>query len=317
MNYELSPNWRTLYICSAARCGSTITDMFIGGHSQAASLGEVNLLGKAISLQQTCSCGANVPDCAYWNLVYQELATSMGVDIKADPYTYSLWDALAVTVVDKRKQTSSYKMAVYLRKVWLEMRYRTGNKLPLLNSQIKALKNKLFLYDAVAQKWCKKVIVDSSKNAREAVELNKMAPGKVKIVLISRDGRGVYHSRRKSHFTQRKSLKGWMNYYKRAQPLLEKEVDPADLLIIRYEDLAAKPREVGNKLCEFISLGFEESMLNLGAATRHIVNGNDTRLSADKGIQLDEKWRSELMDDELEYFIRSGGEELNQRLGYM
>ena len=49
--------FHVLYICSAARSGSTLTDMFIGGHSQTASLGEINLLGNAISLNAECSCG--------------------------------------------------------------------------------------------------------------------------------------------------------------------------------------------------------------------------------------------------------------------
>ena len=47
-------NFRVLYICSAARCGSTLTDMFIGGHSQATSLGEINFLGRAIGLNEEC-----------------------------------------------------------------------------------------------------------------------------------------------------------------------------------------------------------------------------------------------------------------------
>lgn len=36
-----------IYVCAAAHSGSTLSDMFLGGHSQIASLGELSFLGKA------------------------------------------------------------------------------------------------------------------------------------------------------------------------------------------------------------------------------------------------------------------------------
>ena len=60
--------FHVLYICSAARSGSTLTDMFIGGHSQTASLGEINLLVNAISLNADCSCGDKLSACMQWEI---------------------------------------------------------------------------------------------------------------------------------------------------------------------------------------------------------------------------------------------------------
>ncbi|MEH6528653.1 MAG: sulfotransferase [Porticoccus sp.] len=309
-------SWRALYVCSAARCGSTFTDMFLGGHSKAASLGEVNFLGKAVALQQKCSCGAGICECPYWDCVFDELREVTSYDFRSQPYAYRLWDGLAYNVIDHRKQTYRYKLAVRLRKAWLELRYRCGDMLPLLSAQVGALRNKALLYESVANQWNKNLIIDSSKNAREAVELNKLMPGRVKVLVITRDGRGVFHSRRKSQVSQRQSLLGWMNYYRRALPLLEKSVHDGDLLVLRYEDLATNPLLVGKKLCDFAGVEFENSMLDLGAVTRHLVNGNDSRFSAGKGIQLDERWKTELSRNELDFFVKFGGEELNRRLGY-
>jgi sulfotransferase family protein len=309
-------SWRALYICSAAHCGSTFTDMFIGGHSQAASLGEVNFLGRAIALRQKCSCGMDVCECPDWSCVYDELREVTSYDLRSQPYAYRLWDGLAYNFIDHRKQTRSYKLAVRLRKVWLELRHRSGGMLPLLPVQVEALRNKAFLYESVAGQWGKNLIIDSSKNAREAVELNKLMPGRVKVLVITRDGRGVFHSRRKSQVSQRQSLLGWMNYYRRALPLLEKNVHDGDLLVLRYEDLAANPLLVGKKLCDFAGIEFENGMLDLGAVTRHLVHGNDSRFSAGKGIQLDERWKTELSTKDLDFFVKFGGEALNRRLGY-
>lgn len=310
-------DWQVLYICSAARCGSTLTDMFVGGHSQAASLGEVNFLGKAIALNQTCSCGASMRECENWDAVFRELEARININVRLKPYKFSLWDALAWNVVDKNRQTAGYKLAVFLRKCWLEMRYHSACMVPLLPSQRKALKNKITLYDSIARQWGRHLIVDSSKNAREAVELNRMMPGRVKVLLVTRDGRGVFLSRRKSQCSRRQSLFGWMNYYRRALPLLEKQVRDDDRLILRYEDLAANSQEVGKQLCNFLRIQFEEKMLDLDASVRHMVNGNDTRFAASKGIQLDERWKNELSGDDLDYFVEHGGEALNRCLGYV
>lgn len=309
-------SWRSLYVCSAARCGSTFTDMFIGGHSQAASLGEVNFLGKAIALRQKCSCGVDVCECPNWSCVYDKLREITGYDFRFEPYSYRLWDGLAYNSIDYRKQIYIYRLAVRLRKAWLEARYRSGSMLPLLPSQVEALRNKALLYESVAGQWGKNLIIDSSKNAREAVELNKLMPGRVKVLVITRDGRGVFHSRRKSQVSQRQSLLGWMNYYRRALPLLEKSVHGGDLLVLRYEDLAANPLLVGERLCDFAGIEFENSMLDLGAVTKHLVEGNDSRFSAGRGIQLDERWKTELSGNDLDFFDKSGGKELNRRLGY-
>lgn len=307
--------WRAVYICSAARCGSTFTDMFLGGHSRAASLGEINFLGKEIAQNQACACGAAVKDCGHWGRVFDELAMLTGLDMRAQPYAFHLWDALAWNGVDTRRQTPAFKLAVYLRKTWLELRRRSGNRLPLLSSQVLGLRNKIMLYETVARQWSKQVVIDSSKNAREAAELNRLMPGRVKVVLVTRDGRGAYLSRRFAHRSRRESLYGWMNYYRRALPLLEKQIKPGDLMILRYEDLAADPENAGRRLCEFVGLDFEAGMLDLATTTRHIVNGNDTRFSAGKGIRLDERWREALVGNDHSYFERNGSK-MNERLGY-
>lgn len=312
---SIGPDWRAVYICSSGRSGSTLIDMFLGGHSRAASLGEVNHLGKAVALRQTCACGAGVRDCGHWNQVFDDLASRTGCDFKKHPYSFRLWDALAGIVIDRNHQTPSYTGRVYLRKAWLDLRHLTGNRLPLLPSQEAALRNKIMLFESIARQWGKQVMIDSSKDSREAVELYRRVPGRVKIVLLTRDGRGVFLSGRNSNKSQSESLSGWLRYYRRALPLLQENIAPSDLLTLRYEDFATDPEKEGRRLCAFAGLDFEPSMLDLAATTRHIVNGNDTRFAPGKGIRLDEKWRSALVGDDLAYFNKYGSG-MNKRQGY-
>lgn len=310
---------RVLYVCSAARCGSTLTDMFVGGHSQVASLGELNFLGKALSLDADCSCGAKLRLCPAWDGVFGSLKSSWGADVRTDPYGYRLWDALASNQIDSAHQTTALRLMVGWRKGMMELRERAPSGLrPVLLPGVltEALHNKAHLYRTLATRWNKEVLVDSSKSMREALELNRMWPDAVKVVLLTRDGRGVYLSRRSSGRTREQAIAGWLNYYSRALPLSAKLLPQSGLLHLRYEDLAADPERTARKLCDFVGLAFEVSMLELGKATRHLVNGNDTRFAANRGIRLDERWRRDLVGEELEFFEERGGD-MNRRLGYV
>jgi hypothetical protein len=312
-------NPRILYVCSAARCGSTVLDMFLGGHPKATSLGELNLIGKALKLGQMCTCGAVLAGCPAWNRVFDDIRANTGIHIPADPYAYRLWNARARVVVDREHQNLAFEAAFKVRKAWLLGRSRLPAALryrvPLPSSLEQSLSNKMALYASIARAWGRDVIVDSSKNPWEAVELVRRWPDQVKVVLLTRDGRGVYLSRRGSGSSRHESVDGWRTYYRRVQPLLRREVDATNLVELRYEDFATRPGDVGRQLCGVVGLDYNANMVELGAGERHMVNGNETRFKPQKGIRLDERWRQELAGDEMAYFEQHGGA-LNAQLGY-
>jgi hypothetical protein len=294
--------------------------MFLGGHPDVASLGELNFLGKAIRLGESCTCGAKVRDCQSWAQVALDVQGRTGIDIRSNPYAFRLWDARAVNRIDDGHQTPTRLLAMSARGTWMRARENLPRPLrayvplpPVLNA---ALRNKMLLVEAISRQWGKRVVVDSSKNAREAVELYRRFPEQVKLVLLSRDGRGVYLSRRKAGRDQVKSVSGWRNYYRRTLPLLEEHVLPKALFRLRYEDLASQPEVQGRTLCDFIGIPFDAIMLHLHLGERHMVGGNATRFAPNIGIQLDERWRTQLTREDLAYFNRQGGAEMNHRLGY-
>ena len=311
--------FRVLYICSAARSGSTVTDMFIGGHSKAASLGEINLLGKSISLDARCGCGSKLRTCEQWGKVFDAIMLSHDIDIINNPYKFRLWDTFAVNEIDYEHQTRAYRLIVTLRRAWMQGRsylpYSLYKRFPIPPVLLKALHNKMDLYREISRCWKKSVIVDSSKSFREAVELHQRWPDIVKVALLTRDGRGVYLSRRSSGRSQQESVNDWIHYYRVALPMLENQIAPSSLLKIRYEDFASNPEKIGRILCNFVDISFEPEMLDLMQSTRHLVNSNKTKFSPEKGVQLDERWRTDLHGMELDFFERNGGE-MNHRLGY-
>lgn len=181
---------KILYICSAARSGSTFTDMFLGGHSEIESLGELNFLPKSLALKENCSCLKKISECNKWKPIISELI-SKGINVDVDPYDLNLWDAIAWDNIDKARQTKSYLMKATLRRqvIWMKYNYP---KLPIKCKRIDSwVNNKMMLYQIILNNWGARILIDSSKNLQEAIALSNRWPEIVKILFVVRDGRGV------------------------------------------------------------------------------------------------------------------------------
>lgn len=307
------------FICSAARSGSTLLDMLIGGHPRAVSLGEFSFLGKALSLGQECSCGTQVADCPAWSPVIERIARERGVDLRRQPYALWQWDTRAGTLIDRHQQTRAYLFGSKIRSLVCDLRFGLppghGLRLPLPARLARGCDNTDYLFDAVAAQWDKDVLVDSSKNVHKALAHYERAPDRTRIIFLTRDGRGVFYSRRNSGFSRERSMQAWDRYNRRALRLLPARVKPEHLLQLKYEELVADVPGTLARICALLGLDNDPAMLDLNAGERHLFNGNDTRFARERGIRRDERWRTGLVDDELAYFLRHGSR-LNARLGY-
>lgn len=308
---------RYIYICATSRSGSTLLDMLLGGHSKGASLGEFSFLGKAIALKQTCGCGATVVDCEKWNKVYTQLKSDKGIDLKQNPYEFRQWDTRAAVVIDYAQQTRSYvffsKLRTVINKLHFILPVLFSPKVPKLRRI--GIENTIYLYDVILKGWNKSFVIDSSKNYLQAISLYKRAPKKTKIILLTRDGRGVFCSRYHSGFTKQESFKGWYKYYSKAFDYLSRHICSNDLYVLRYEDLMADLEGELKKICDWAGIEYESQMSDLSSGVRHLVNGNGTRFKRDKGVKFDERWKTELHSEDLTWFMKRAGE-LNRKLGY-
>jgi hypothetical protein len=294
--------------------------MFLGGHPQIASLGELNFLGKAVKLGELCSCGSTVSACQAWEKIYREIQRETGIYFPDTPYSYKLWDARSRVIIDHDYQNKLFHARFLFRRAWMGVRALLPSPfdriVPIPPAYHSAIKNKMRIFRIISKIWGKRVVVDSSKNPWEAVELARRFPGQVKVLLVTRDGRGVYLSRRGSGFGREASVLEWSKYYQNAAPMLREKINSENLMQLRYEDFASDPESMGRKICGFIGLDYDPAMLDFSSGERHMANGNDTRFKSNKGIRLDERWRSELVGEELAYFERHGGS-VNHMLGYV
>jgi hypothetical protein len=306
-----------IYICSAGHSGSTLLDLLIGSHSKIESLGEINQLPKNISLNTTCMCGNPVRSCALW----EELLTILGQKLKTNlfknPYVLDLGFINAQDVVDRRHQTNIYNIKRKLTRGFQYLYYSLGLKKHLNNSvsTVKSINSTFDLYNCVLSILDVDGVVDSSKDYLKAIRLYMANPQRVKLILLVRDGRGVFYSNLKRGTSRKDSLMPWLNHYKRALRLINRYVPEKDLLVVKYENIAMNTEQELIKICDFIDMKYESEMIDFMSHSHHIANGNNMRFASGSHIRVDLGWREKLTAQDLAYFRRNAGK-MNAVLGY-
>lgn len=249
---------KVLYICSSGRSGSTLVDLLMGSHSRCLSLGEIEHLPKNMALDTPCSCGHGARDCPFWTAVAEDLKRRLGVDVRSSPYEFPVGLHKASRVIDRGHQTAAYlrrrRFILAIKQTEYALGFEPGWLAWLTRDFERGVANTLELYETVRKVSGKRVLIDSSKDHRKGIALYKRAPEQVRLLILIRDGRGVYRSKRKSGFDRSTSVLPWRRYYERALPALERNVPERHRHYLRYEDLARDPASALSRLCDFLDL---------------------------------------------------------------
>lgn len=303
---------REVFICSAGHSGSTLLDMMLGSHPKVESTGELIHLPMDMALNRPCACGSPMQECSVW----PDVMRHMGVDPRNDPYGLNL--GYVTAKVGDSKRTSLWHQFWTRPKnalKYLELRYGIGLLDSLLPNFRTGTANTLAIYDHLRHRTGKAVVVDSSKHYLRAAALYLARPQSTRIVLLVRDGRGVFFSGLKRGFGRHYSLRAWNRHYRRALALLERHVPAEHRIVVHYEDLVSNPAAELQRLCDFIGIEFSPGMLTPGAVVHHNVNGNDMKFSDVKNLKLDMGWKTQMAPGDLAYFERKAGR-LNRQFGY-
>jgi len=309
----------TVYILSAPRSGSTLLDMLLGSHPDTLPVGELDQLPKNIALNSRCSCGEPIRTCTFWQPVIDRLSAELGTDLRRQPYKLDLGYHRAGVEIDRAHQTSAYLARRFLAMGWFEACDHA--RLSIAKSVLLApfrhsLKHVMMVHRVLRELSGRRVIVDSSKSFRYAVSHYKLAPQTTRIVLLTRDGRGVLASHLRTGVSSAEAVRLWSRYYDRATGWIARNVDDRHAIRLRYEDLAADPVARLNELCTWLGLEPSFRPNQPWSHSSHIANGNGMRLGPLKDVKLDERWRTELTEPDLANFRLTGGA-MNRSLGYV
>lgn len=161
----------------------------------------------------------------------------------------------------------------------------TGNRPPAAWAE----ENIRFLRDLQKTTGCD-VLVDSSKEWRRLWGLLEAKNVDIKVVYLTRDGRGVLNAYQRKYGTWKEGAKRLVKIDIAAFLLRRLHVRSDNWMTLRYEDLAHDPEKACKRLCQHMGLDFDAAMLTPDTKTYRGLGGNRMRLKPFQGFKLDEKW---------------------------
>jgi hypothetical protein len=259
-----------------------------------------------------------MPECDYWQRLMTCMNQKYGRDFWAEPRALNLGFFQGHRNVDFGRLTRWYVGRWKAQHAMRAAEIMLGAPFfRLLTREFhRGIATTFDYYDCARQAAGRPIVVDSSKHYIKGISLYQARPDKVRLILVSRDGRGVMHSHLKRGVSRAYAISAWGNYYRRALPLIQRAVPDAHVLRVKYEDLAADPQGMVQRICAFAGIDFEQTMLDFARHAHHITEGNDMRSSGSSEIRLSTAWQSELGGDDLAYFDHECGV-TNRKLGYL
>lgn len=300
-----------VFVGGSGRSGSTLLDLLLNRNSLIHGVGEFFRLNQdAATNRETCTCGEPVLECPFWLEVQREIQLEMGDD--SDP------ELLKSFEIDCYKRdmglvgniTQAASLAIGFRPLH---RLVSGS---MLHRSNRAVKNSLAVYRAIRRVTKCPVIMESTKCPRRSKELYLAEPDSFRLIYLVRDGRAVAaSSMRRVGMSMRDAAGEWERWNRRSW-WAQWTIPNDQKLLIHYEDICLKTEETLKKVCEFIGIPFEPSMLELRKRESHSLGGNPMRFRLEEStIRLDEQWRDQLTAQDLEVFESVAGK-MNRKFGY-
>ena len=311
MNSEGTRLQSVVCIFSAAHGGSTLLSLMIGSHSKAFYIGEFHALPRWLNENQKCGCGSHIKECNFWRTVRNRYRFLHGLDFfqhpKRLPIYYSDIAAARNRHIWKLLNGTTYLGAAYrcLSPLEFVMRLRWQ----------KLVRATLDLYNVINEVSGSKIIVDSTKNYFRIYKLSQACPHLIKVLCLVRDGRAVSYSNiNKRGLPMHKAAKTWRNTYVRGARLLF-QLPRENRLFLKYEDICNNPERYAERVAQFLSIKFEQNMLDISKGLCHSIAGNKMKWKPNNTIKLNDRWKTALSLQDLRCFESIAGD-INRTFGY-
>jgi hypothetical protein len=300
-----------LYILGPSYSGSTLLTFLIARHPEVATVGELKAAVTGAVEENACSCGERWDLCPFWRQVEHEM--------RARGATFSL---------GKFGTHFGQGTSIFSRVVRLGVRPLPFDRFsdlalrfcPPLRRQLTAIvRQNHLLMEVVLGLQGGRVFLDGSKDPERLKQLRRAAAGPVKVVRLTRDGRGVTNSYMKYHHVpMRVAVREWLRLEQECDRIMA-SLRRAELLLVQYERLCATPDSLVGEIWHWAGLppvgadAAQPGKLRPPEAL-HIL-GNPMRLGFRNSVKLDEKWKTELSQADLAVFDQIAGS-LNRVRGY-
>ncbi len=295
-----------VYIMSPSYSGSTLLTYLLATHPEISTIGELKATSLGDIDSYSCSCGSLLKECPFWDSLQQGMN---GRKSPLDIYHFGT-NFRADTELCDRVLRASVRGGLFeaVRKSAIAM-------LPGCNTtRLDILDKNRHMIEVICNLQGGRVFLDGSKDPVRLQLLNQSGLWNIKVINLTRDGRGVTNSfMRHYEVGMDVAVNEWLHSMTEIRRM-ESYLRPGQEMKVVYEHLCEEPDKVLADIFRFI--GVDDEVVNLDYRnTNHHILGNAMRLSSTSEIRMDEKWKQSLGHEELETFSSLAGM-VNRQLGY-
>lgn len=266
-------NNQNVYIASLPRSGSTLLGMILNQHPNCFNIGESFYWAKLNPENVICTCG--LKGCSVLNSVYKKIKNNSDI--------LSITDTVAT--LDSILQDSNPLSREQIAKIYSDNITRSCNGLNDLAGTFRKVTNR-------------NIIIDTSSNVIMALGLTRFKNWK--IIILTRDPRGIIYSLKKAAIRHRKNIPKdlWHGYIVDFLERTSYFCKSDNVLLVRYEDLCADPKVTINRICHFLKINFDVRFLKYRRDKGHVLMANRMRFGKNDDIVQDNSWKTHLSREE-------------------
>jgi hypothetical protein len=301
-----------VFIISATHSGSTLLSMVLGSHSRVLALGETTWFDRWVVNNDRCSCTKPMRSCSLWSQVVARIVSRRGIDVQSFSGKFSVDSN---NVFDRSIWSERFKRLVSIPAIRFlpGFLWRQIGRLSFFSQIFERAHNLLEVYDCSYAVSGRSILVDSSKGIRSVLNVYLERPESVKVIYLTRDGRGFANSLMKHHGYSARiaALRWWYgNLYIR---WMIGRLPRGRKIHVRYEELCRDPGDTMKRLCHFMGIPFERAMYDFRLAEHHLIKGNPMRFWDEARIIEDRSWRAQMSNEAISKFEKIAGR-MNRKL---
>lgn len=304
-----SKKTKIIYLAGTSYSGSTLLAFVMNSHPAVVSTGETSLNRtnqKKKQYHHPCTCGCMLHKCQFWQEIFMK-AQEKGYNLHSNNWINDY----------KYKSNLLYKIfSVYRVPPWAKVfRNLVDNLLPLHSQHIKTTnKVNIVLFNEALRISQAELFFDTTKHLMRLYYLLQVPELDIKIIRWVRDARAYANSGLRKGLKVEDSVTTWLNFHKAFDDLAS-NLPSEKVIQMRYEDFCIAPKQHYKKLCDFFGIDHIGLDTIVSINQHHILGNQNTSRRKTFEIQLNEKWRTQLTQAQLETVGKIAGD-YNRILGY-
>lgn len=295
---------KVIYIAGYGRSGSTILDITLGQHEDVFGAGEMATICRHVwPNDEFCACGQRATSCDFWAPILKDWESEIG--------------SMAAHAMFQRKFEPGFS----------PLRRKGNSKFDQFADQNQAL------YDRIARRSGRSVVLDSSKLPGRGLALSEMEGIDLRVIHLVRDARAVAYSLTKPmEVDPRKGLQKKLSrrppfrtalrwrYVNAWANALVKKLGPERAVRVQYEKFLADPQETLARISRATDVDFsgvtDKILQGQALIPEHQIAGSRIRMSKSMTLRADMKWKQKMPQRDQDIVMRVAGGQLKQ-YGYL